>query len=293
MGNIFGLPQNDDEEVTPKVSTSPYETIIIIHGVNDGAKDMYDLRDLILKHHPDSEVVIPDLFEYAHSITNMWMQVKSFGEVVKKYSNNRPRGLNIIGFSQGGLIARGVIQTIDGLNINSFVALSSPLNGQFGDTSYLSWLPEQFRSAASLLFYSPFLQHLSVASYWKDPEKLDCYQQHCEFLAPLNNESTNRDHKKFEQKWKDNFVKVKRLVLIGGKNDGVITPWQSALFGDYDKEEIPEIMKDLKIYQNDVFGLKTLDEAGKIYVHHFSGIEHVKWHGDEAVFTQAILPYLN
>lgn len=27
--------------------------------------------------------------------------------------------------------------------------------------------------------------------------------------------------------WKKNFLKIKKLVLIGGPDDGVITPWQS------------------------------------------------------------------
>ena len=27
--------------------------------------------------------------------------------------------------------------------------------------------------------------------------------------------------------WKKNFLKIKKLVLVGGPDDGVITPWQS------------------------------------------------------------------
>ena len=29
--------------------------------------------------------------------------------------------------------------------------------------------------------------------------------------------------------WKQNFLRIKKLVLIGGPDDGVITPWQSRL----------------------------------------------------------------
>ena len=32
----------------------------------------------------------------------------------------------------GGLVARGIIQSTDNHNVNNFIALSSPLNGQFG-----------------------------------------------------------------------------------------------------------------------------------------------------------------
>lgn len=27
--------------------------------------------------------------------------------------------------------------------------------------------------------------------------------------------------------WKNNFLRIKKLVLIGGRDDGLITPWQS------------------------------------------------------------------
>jgi len=29
------------------------------------------------------------------------------------------------------------------------------------------------------------------------------------------------------EKFKENFLRIKNLVLIGGPDDGVITPWQS------------------------------------------------------------------
>lgn len=193
----------------------------------------------------------------------------------------------------GGLIARGVIQTVENLNIRSFIALSSPLNGQFGDTSYLSWIPTIFRKEVSYLFYTEHMQHLvSIAEYWKDPGKLHMYEEYSEFLAPLNNESINKDNKKFQMSWKTNFEKINNLVLIGGKDDGVITPWQSALMGSYDKNEQVQPMEELEIYKDDVFGLKTLDEAGKIHKYQFDGIEHTHWHGNEHVFLTAISPWL-
>lgn len=47
----------------------------------------------------------------------------------------------IIGYSQGGLIARGMIEDF-GVehNVKTFVSLSSPQGGQFGGTWYLLFL---------------------------------------------------------------------------------------------------------------------------------------------------------
>uniref|UniRef100_A0A8B9G9M9 Uncharacterized protein n=1 Tax=Amazona collaria TaxID=241587 RepID=A0A8B9G9M9_9PSIT len=37
--------------------------------------------------------------------------------------------------------------------------------------------------------------------------------------------------------WKRNLLRIRSLVLIGGPDDGVITPWQSSFFGFYDANE--------------------------------------------------------
>jgi len=42
------------------------------------------------------------------------------------------------GYSQGGLIARALIETIESHNINTFISLSSPQGGQFGGYYFLN-----------------------------------------------------------------------------------------------------------------------------------------------------------
>ncbi|KAF3839507.1 hypothetical protein F7725_018224, partial [Dissostichus mawsoni] len=49
--------------------------------------------------------------------------------------------------------------------------------------------------------------------------------------------------------WRENFLRIKKLVLIGGPDDGVITPWQSSHFGFYDSNEtIVEMRNQEKRY---------------------------------------------
>ena len=57
---------------------------------------------------------------------------KDLEVLMKKYKN----GINLIGYSQGGLLARGALQTLDH-NVENFITLSSPLNGQFGETDFI------------------------------------------------------------------------------------------------------------------------------------------------------------
>ena len=58
-----------------------------------------------------------------------------------------------------------------------------------------------------------------IVLFYPDPHHLDLYEKENVFL-PVLNSPTNSSHK-------SNFAKLEKLVLIGGPDDGVITPWQS------------------------------------------------------------------
>eukprot|EP00731_Ephydatia_muelleri_P021332 Em0013g1059a len=93
--------------------------------------------------------------------------------------------------------------------------------------------------------------------YSQDPYHQDLYYQHCDYLPLLNN-GTN-------PAYKTNFLNLQQLVLIGGPDDGVITPWESSQFGFYeDNSETVADMKSQSFYTKDSFGLRTLDMQGKI-----------------------------
>lgn len=97
--------------------------------------------------------------------------------------------------------------------------------GQYGDTDYLKWLfPTSMRSNLYRICYSPWGQEFSICNYWHDPHHDDLYLNASSFLALINGE---RDHPNATA-WRKNFLRVGRLVLIGGPDDGVITPWQSS-----------------------------------------------------------------
>lgn len=73
------------------------------------------------------------------------------------------------------------------------------------------------------LFYSRVGQHTSVGNYWNDPNHQQLYVEYSQYLPYVNNElSSNRS-----PDFKEGIVKLKKMVLIGGPDDNVITPWQS------------------------------------------------------------------
>lgn len=62
----------------------------------------------------------------------MWQQVEKIGMDVLSISAAFPQGIHLIGYSQGGLLARAILQRFPMHNVKNFVSLSSPQAGQFG-----------------------------------------------------------------------------------------------------------------------------------------------------------------
>lgn len=73
------------------------------------------------------------------------------------------------------------------------------------------------------LFYSRIGQHTSVGNYWNDPYHQKLYLSYSQYLPYVNNEIQSPRSSEF----KDALKKLNLMVLIGGPDDNVITPWQS------------------------------------------------------------------
>uniref|UniRef100_A0A8C1S3B4 palmitoyl-CoA hydrolase n=1 Tax=Cyprinus carpio TaxID=7962 RepID=A0A8C1S3B4_CYPCA len=121
-----------------------------------------------------------------------------------------------------------------------------------------------------------------------NPHHRDMYINSSDYLALLNNEKANPN----STAWKKNFLRIKKLVLIGGADDGVITPWQSSQFGFYDENETVVEMKNQKVFLMDFFGLKTLYARGDLALCSMAGVAHVFWHSNETVYKNCIEKWL-
>ncbi len=62
-----------------------------------------------------------------------------------------------------------------------------------------------------------------------DPHHQDSYLKNCKYLPYIDNVVSTANSSDF----KANFIKLDRLILIGGPDDGVITPWQSRYKADF------------------------------------------------------------
>uniref|UniRef100_A0A3Q3FPX8 palmitoyl-CoA hydrolase n=1 Tax=Labrus bergylta TaxID=56723 RepID=A0A3Q3FPX8_9LABR len=239
--------------------------------------------------HRGTEVKVISLYNNMASLKPMWRQVQAFRKSMESIMQESPDGVHLLCYSQGGLICRALLSTTPHHNVHTFISLSSPQAGQYGDTEYLKCIfPETVKKTVFHICYNRFGQKVSICNYWRDPHQRSRYLQYNTFLPMINGDRPNKDMKA----WRENFLRIKKLVLIGGPDDGVITPWQSSHFGFFDSNENILEMRNQEFYKNDTFGLKMLDARGDVSQCVHSGVKHVKWHSNFTVFQSCMEKWL-
>lgn len=165
--------------------------------------------------------------------------------------------------------------------------------------------PDLAAKTAYELFYSNVGQHTSVGNYWNDPHKQNLYLKYSVFLPYINNEITSLNSTYF----KEALIRLDKMVLIGGPNDGVITPWQSRFvvfthfqlsvkhifsshFGYYNETMDVIPLNKRTIFTSDAIGLKTLADLGKLVVVVKPFVHHLTWHTNKHVIQEVIMPHL-
>ncbi|XP_019726341.1 lysosomal thioesterase PPT2 [Hippocampus comes] len=234
-----------------------FKPVIIVHGLFDSSGDFKNLQRFINESHPGTNVTVIDLFDRGSSLQPMWKQVEGFKAAIYPIMQNSAEGVHFICYSQGGLICRGILSTLPNHNVHSFISLSSPQAGR-------------------CLFLSP------------DPHHRDMYTNSSDYLALLNSDRPNPN----STEWKKNFLRLNKLVLVGGPDDGVITPWQSSQFGFFDDNETVVEMQRQGVYLKDIFGLKTLAARGDLILCSVPYVQHVWWHSNETVFHTCMEKWL-
>lgn len=270
-------------------SSEAYKPVILVHALFGDAQSFKILTHFIQKAHPDTEVFALDLFSRGASVKPLWTQVKAFRSAVESIVNQTEDGAHLLCFSQGGLICRALLSVMPNHNIHTFIALGSPLAGQYGITALVNRVfPKRLKTKVHRICYCKLGQLLSICQFWNDPHHRDRYLKYSNFLALINGEKEHKD----TIVWKENFLKIKKLVLIGGPDDGIITPWQSSLFGFYNSNETVVDMRQQQFYHSDVFGLKTLDSRGDLSVCIQPGVIHQHFHISFPLFTNCIQDWL-
>ena len=167
----------------------------------------------------------------------------------------------IVSISQGGVLARYVIEKCEMRGtVKRFVAIGGPLAGTHQLPHCLRGVScHILNSFADWFCYKGYVQKtFGPSGYFRVSNHLKRYYNSKSVLLNVNN------IKNFDQRAKDRFSSLEKLVLVQFKRDTMITPRESAFFQELDENHNLVEMEDTEIYKKDLFGLKTLNEAGKI-----------------------------
>ena len=94
--------------------------------------------------HPGTQVYNTIRYAGWSSLEPMWKQVEEIGNDILAIGAAFPEGINLLGYSQGGLLARAILQRFPEHNVRNFISLSSPQAGQYGSTCNIDKLLLQF-----------------------------------------------------------------------------------------------------------------------------------------------------
>ncbi|KAF3839508.1 hypothetical protein F7725_018225 [Dissostichus mawsoni] len=169
------------------VCINGYKPVIIVHGLFDGPKEFKTMFRYINKVHPGTEVKVIDLYDNLSSLKPMWGQVQGFRKAFDDIVQKAPDGVHLLCFSQGGLICRALLSMAPDHKVHTFISLSSPQAGQYGNTEYLKRVfPEFVKKTVFRICYNRVGQKVSICDYWNDPHHRSRYLQSNSFLALLN-----------------------------------------------------------------------------------------------------------
>jgi len=279
----------------------------MMHGINDNAKSEWSsVVQWVEDAHPGTPTYPIAMFENSPaSWTNLPLQIKDIAKYIRKEISANPalfaNGYHLLCHSQGGLVCRALVQYMDDHQVHTLISLAGPQMGVYGPAffDFMKKIPGlqlvTYRTVHAFAYTLLAQDTLSVANMWNDPMHVDKLVQSRTFMAVYNGLTNDRGN----LARKANFVKLQKAVFLTGipetgDYDGGIEPACSGVF-DYFRdgsrtEHVP--MKSQNIYTADTFGLRTLDEAGKLITTAVPGIGHHRWVDNADVFREYILPHL-
>ena len=293
----------------PGANSTALLPIIFLHGINGHASEFEDIMRLIRlkfgKNAPTMHSV--GLCDGTCSLRPL---PKQRDELIDHLVSNAAdlgidgeEGFNFVGHSQGGLLARAVIQKLPPtLRVRRFVSMASPQKGQYGECKQgrTGLGPEIEKKMARpigwIAFYNYLAQsELSIANYWNDPRHGHLFRREASLLPEMNGYLDDDDDMTDQ---KENFLRVERAIFLGSSDDDCINPPLSSIFEYVDAEGNATSFNESLEYAQDTFGLQTMHQEGRLVLQNWPGMTHMSWirvnntSKEKSLFELCVLPHL-
>lgn len=293
------VPVQSNDISKRSASNATNMPLLIWHGLGDSfdSDGIRSVGELYRKIYPDSLVYAVHLADTGSAdrratfFGNVTDQINTACENIKATPELAgAEGLNTLGFSQGGVFMRGLVERCNMPPVRNLATFGSPHNGitSFAMCSDGDWLCKTWDGTLKGNTWGSFSQSSLVpAQYFRDMEHLDDYLEYSNYLADVNNERTKKN-----ATYSKKISKLDKFIMIKFAEDDVIQPPESTWFADYNKtSDMLTKLKDRKIYTEDWLGLQELDMKGGLLFAKTAG-KHMQI-GDgvlEKVFAQYFAP---
>ncbi|KAK2731436.1 hypothetical protein FQN57_003446 [Myotisia sp. PD_48] len=242
--------------------------LVVWHGLGDSYENegLRSIIDLAITTNPGTHVHLIKFGDTGSADSeasfqgNLTLQID---EVCKTLASDpilsTAPAINALGFSQGGQFLRGYVERCNKPRVHNLVTFGSQHNGISSFNLCRgtgTWLCQ---AAEALLLFGVWSQlvqsRLVPAQYFRDPEQMEDYLQHSNFLADINNERAVKNGT-----YKKNLVSLNKFVMLMFDSDETVVPKESAFFTEVNATTGEQTqLRDRPIYTEDWIGLRALD----------------------------------
>ena len=168
---------------------------------------------------------------------------------------------SIVSFSQGGLIGRYIIEECEMKGrVKKYIAIGTPQRGVGKiPLCFTGIVCYGLQKISSFLIYSSIIQnHVGPAGYYENVFDKESYLKGSNFLSELNNEVT------INEKYKDRFSQLDKVVLMKFNSDTILYPREGAWFEFIDEQNNLIPLNQSDFYIKDNIGLRKLMNENKV-----------------------------
>jgi len=261
--------EQEDEFLTTEPS-GPLP-IVMWHGMGDNCCHSFSMgaiKKMLEGHIPNVHVHSLMIGNSAEedTLNGFFMSVDHQMEIACDRIKKDPmlqNGYHAMGFSQGGQFLRAVAQKCP-QGMKTLVSFGGQHQGVYGlpNCAGNHYICDYVRRLLNYGAYTSWVQNSLVqAQYWHDPLDNSEYRAKSKFIGEYNNDKDVKN-----ESYKDNLIKLEKLVLVKFSEDATVVPRGTEWFGFYKLGQAQEMLayNETALYIEDWIGLKTLDEAGKL-----------------------------
>ena len=234
------------------------------------------------------------------------MMNRDFESSAEKKNDDKVETI-LLGFSQGGVFARAMVETCED-EVNALITFGAPHSGVWkfpgcdktANALSRKWC-EYSRKVASKAAYSKMLKSKSVqASYFRDVSDAKRFEQYVRsgsLLSVINGEEDGSDDEdargeerkmKMGQRRREKMCNLDVFAMFSFEKDEVVVPRDSAVFSDapsvpfeYTEEKSSELLnaRETKFYLNEEDGLclRELDEKNRMKIDVVPDAHHMQF----------------